>query len=73
MNTKKAVRKLSLNKKTVALLNDSSMDEAKGGLLPKPTLSTNCATNEYTICFCSWVYSCDFATCSPSWCGLQCR
>jgi hypothetical protein len=71
MNTKKVVRKLSLSKKTIANLSQNTMDEAKGGVdkLPVPTYNSDLRT----VCYCSWVYSCDYATCSPSWCGEQCR
>jgi len=69
MNTKKVVKKLSLSKKTIANLSQNTMDEAKGGKLPVPTFNSDL----YTVCYCSWVYSCDVATCNPSWCGEQCR
>jgi hypothetical protein len=67
MNSKKGMKKLSLNKKTITNLIDNAMDEAKGGKITVPVPKTN-----MTVCYCSWVYSCDFATCSPSWCGDQC-
>jgi hypothetical protein len=66
MKSKKAEVKLSLNKKTISNLIDNVMDEVKGGRKPVP-VNTN-----MTYCYCSWVYSCDYATCSPSWCGDQC-
>lgn len=67
MKIKKLEGKLSLNKKTISNLFEKTMEEAKGGILPAPLYTT-----KRTICYCSWVYSCDYATCQPSWCGQQC-
>jgi hypothetical protein len=71
MNTKKVGSKLVFSKKTIANLSQNAMDEAKGGIvkLPVPTYNSEL----YTVCYCSWVFTCDVATCNPSWCGDQCR
>lgn len=67
MKRKKLAGKLSLNKTTISDLMEKSMDEVKGG--KRTTIVPN---TKMTYCYCSWVYSCDFATCDPTLCGDHC-
>jgi hypothetical protein len=69
MKTKKAVKKLSLYKKTVAHLGQNSMFEAKGGEdpIPTPTYNIKLLTERY----CTIKSTCE-PSCSPTWCGAQC-
>ncbi len=50
MKTKKFSKKLTLNKKTIANLENKKMNAIRGGAIPKTDPNKGCHTGTFLIC-----------------------